>query len=189
MSARRSLVVSLVVAPAVTSSLVFSAQQTSTPEPITDPEAYAVYDALKLPRTAILVGMTANHSCVGTGEWPDSEFKSLAERLRIVVSESKPLVPALLPAYRLMTWTDATRCCDMAWSQFQARYPGVSEYYAVSSVVFDDAHMKALLYVERHRNGPHSGSSQELRKIDGRWQVIGGTGGCGSGGGTGQARP
>jgi hypothetical protein len=102
-----------------------------------------------------------------SGQTPSSRL--LAERFRTIIAEPKRLVSELVPAYRLMTWPDATRCCELTWSKLQARCPRISEYYAVSPVVFDDARMKAFLYVERHMSGLHNGSSQELRKIDGRW--------------------
>ena len=147
------------------------------PEPITDPEAYAIYATVLAERwplegQAILLQQETTIEQAGTPPVPEGDLEWQAARDAFFRENAsgrvlQPLFGSSL-AYRLITKAEI----DADDARLAVKYPGIwqrrpesLEYAAVSVVGFNAANTKAIVYVRfRSRGGAHY-----LEKRDGAW--------------------
>jgi hypothetical protein len=158
-----------------------------TVEPVTDPDAYALY-AVVVPRewarvskgTVLLQQETETSSpCRSISENRDSEWDGVEKNFKTenaVVRLLQPILPVGTP-YRLVP--RAQVAADDA--RLAIKYPGIwlrrpesIEYAAVSAVGFNSMKTKALVYVRLRSSGQYV----FMEKLAGHW-IDASHGGCG----------
>lgn len=180
---------------AILGSVLIHGQQTAALEPITHPDAYAVYNFviprfLQASHEALLIRRETEamrpRGCLPQG-WDDKEWQPVLDdydRQNAATHLVQPLMNLPVP-YRMITQAelraddenkDLEKCTD--------HWPPYIDYFAVSAVGFNADHTKAYVYVRSR--------SRELyfflAKTDGAWNVAKLPFGCGPGSFSGRYR-
>jgi hypothetical protein len=156
--------------------IVSGAQPRSALEPITDPEAYAVYDSLTFGRDPfVLLRQEALAERCELRDIVPEEWRSTAESYLRENSRPRSVVPAMFTDRRFTVVTIAQLTRPLGrlpwlhseWEQFSAAFHNTEGYWSVSAVGFDETHTKAYVSQTHHRGS--SGRVAPLEKVDGRW--------------------
>ena len=159
--------------------LIVAAQPASR-DPITDRESYAVYDAL-LPSlwaahskdTMLLKEDTEFYQCRSKPKAPDADWQAAWDNYASENSRSRRLLylfQALSP-YSLVSTTDVKAEAARLAVQYPGsweRRPGQTDYATVSAVGFDDAKIRAVVYLSAF----NSGEIVLAEKKDGHWRAA-----------------
>jgi hypothetical protein len=183
----------LVVALALGSAALLAAQQSDSPEPYNDDEAYRVYDVLlphdSSPNTLVVqqetIGPLSREGSASLG--PEncltpaaaSEFKdAILDYNRN--NQKKSLLQRKFSVSRPYEILDAGTLNAMfqhpdGWNKFYQRFPNSGGIYNMSAVGFNRDKTRALVYFGSGCQGQCGDwSFRLLEKVNGKWEQAGG---------------
>jgi hypothetical protein len=145
-------------------------------QPVTDPEAYAVYETLTFGKepVVLLSQQTMLEHC-SLREIAPPEWRSTVESFERENSRPRSLDSTLFKDQRFKVLTTGELTGPLGhlphfhweWEVFTAEFQNKDGYFSLSAVGFDESRTKAYVSVTNHRNS--SGSVVPLEKVDGRW--------------------